>query len=84
MSHGFSVLLHGNLQIFFTFELHKRLSARPPFPRVGEVYARAVVCDLTFCSTSEAGRLNLARNEISGSDVRLFDFTREESLDFIC
>lgn len=77
--HGFSVLLHGNLQIFLAFELDKRFSARPPFPRVGEVYARAVVRDLTFCNTGEARRLNLHRNEIFASSARFPFYLRRIS-----
>lgn len=79
MSHGFSIFLHGNLQIFLTFELHKRLSARPPFPCVGEVYARAVVCNLTFCDTGEARCLNLHQNEILGRNVKFRFYLRRIS-----
>lgn len=49
VAHGFTVFLYANFKIFFRFKLNKRLSTRPSFSCICEMYACPVVCDFALC-----------------------------------
>lgn len=49
VTHGFSVLLHSHLKVFFSLHLHKCLSAGTPFSCVGEVDPTSIVENFAAC-----------------------------------